>query len=317
VLLLAVFYAGALARGVDVQQHALGDRPLSATTSLRGVFTAWPFALWFFLGIEELPLAMEVTLDPQRNMPRGLQWSFATLLFLAFATLVISSSIPPGAEGMAKTAYPMLEGYRYAFGGAGEARWLSLVLMVGLVAGTHSFVFTTGQLISQMAQDGYFPRLLRCRSRRSGSPLAGLLAGSSCALAVLLALYLATGGDDDTIGGVAIAMCLSCSLLSYMVQLCCFLRLRLREPGAERPFRSPFGLAGAAVGLALCLLSLFAVLLLPALQGPRYLAGLALAAGVLLVCTVAREAFGHRRRPPRRSEGAPLAEDERHPGVLF
>jgi len=57
VLLLAIFYAGALARGADIQQHALGDRPLAATTSLQGVFRAWPFALWFFLGIEELPLA--------------------------------------------------------------------------------------------------------------------------------------------------------------------------------------------------------------------------------------------------------------------
>mmetsp|Transcript_53889 Transcript_53889/g.108223 ORF Transcript_53889/g.108223 Transcript_53889/m.108223 type:complete len:504 (-) Transcript_53889:49-1560(-) len=296
VLLLVIFYIGAVVRGVDVEEYALGGQPLSATTSFRGVVSAWPFAMWFFLGIEELPLAMEVTIDPQRNMPRGLNWSFGALVFMAFATLIISSSIPPGTVGMAKTTYPLLEGYRYAFGDAGEAHWCWLVLVVGLMASLHSFIFATGQLISQMAQDGYFPSCLGLRSSSAGTPLAGLVAGSSCALGVVLALYLVTGGDVDALGCVAIAMCLFSTLLSYAVQLSCFLHLRVRQPEADRPFRSPFGIPGAAAGLALSAASMAAVLCLPALQGPLYLGGLAIAAGTLVLCTVAREASWHHKK---------------------
>mmetsp|Transcript_57884 Transcript_57884/g.179888 ORF Transcript_57884/g.179888 Transcript_57884/m.179888 type:complete len:511 (+) Transcript_57884:1-1533(+) len=319
VLLLVVFYAGALARGVDVKQHALRGEQFSATTSFRGVLSAWPFALWFFLGIEELPLAMEVTVDPQRNMPRGLNWSFAVLVLLAFATLVISSSIPPGAEDMAKTTYPLLEGYRYAFGVADKAHWWWLVLVTGLIASLHSFIFATGQLLSQMAQDGHFPQCLRHRGGPAGAPLAGLVAGSSGALAIILALYLVTGGDVDGLGCVAIAMCLLSTLFSYMVQLACFLHLRQRRPEASRPFRSPFGRTGAAAGLALCIASLAAVLLLPALRGPLYLGGLALAAGILVVCTAVREASWRHERwrgeasSGRARPGQSCSEDESIP----
>src|SRR5205823_14048396 len=39
-----------------------------------------PFALWLYLGIEQLPLAAEESHDPKRDMPRGILWGLATLI---------------------------------------------------------------------------------------------------------------------------------------------------------------------------------------------------------------------------------------------
>ncbi len=36
-----------------------------------GIFKNLPFAIWFFLAIEEVPLAAEESMDPRRDVPRG------------------------------------------------------------------------------------------------------------------------------------------------------------------------------------------------------------------------------------------------------
>src|SRR5712692_8310491 len=38
---------------------------------ISGIFKTLPFAIWFFLAIEEVPLAAEESMDPRRDVPRG------------------------------------------------------------------------------------------------------------------------------------------------------------------------------------------------------------------------------------------------------
>ena len=45
-----------------------------------GVFFALPFAIWFYLAIEELPLAAEESHDPKRDIPRGTIYGLLTLV---------------------------------------------------------------------------------------------------------------------------------------------------------------------------------------------------------------------------------------------
>src|ERR671921_2733701 len=63
-----------------------------------GIWAAFPYAIWFFLAIEGVPLAAEETDNPKRDMPRGLIAGMAVLL--VFAALMLT--IAPGAGG-AKT----------------------------------------------------------------------------------------------------------------------------------------------------------------------------------------------------------------------
>lgn len=293
-ILLLIFFGGASLKGLDFGRYALDGGTFGSTTSLPGVMAVWPFSLWFFLGIEELPLATEVTIDPAHNMPYGLVVSFITLAGLAFTNFFISASIPPGAAEMAKTTYPLLQGYYYIFGETTVVRWSCLVLTVGLIASLHSFIFAQSQLVAQMATDGYFPDALGRRSDRYGTPVVALVAGSALSFTSLIVLYFATNQNVDNVGIVAIAVALFCTLISYSVQLGCFLHLRSAQAEAERTFKSPFGRGGAIFALVLCAISFGTILYLPISESIDYFYGIALALVILLVCTVVREATWRR-----------------------
>src|SRR5919112_4001421 len=60
-----------------------------------GIWAAFPFAIWFFLAIEGVPLAAEETRDPKRDMPRGL--IAGMLILLVFAALMLLAG--PGGGG--------------------------------------------------------------------------------------------------------------------------------------------------------------------------------------------------------------------------
>eukprot|EP00854_Cymbomonas_tetramitiformis_P019968 gene19968-23891_t len=130
ILLLVIFYAGATPH-LDIQRYAY-DPADPWPHSFGAVIKALPFALWFYLGIEELPLATEEALDPFRDMPRALGLSFMTLVSLALLTTVLSSSIPPGAEALAVDQYPLLTGYRVAFGDTKATNFFCVLLVMGL-----------------------------------------------------------------------------------------------------------------------------------------------------------------------------------------
>ncbi len=63
---------------------------------LLGVWAAFPFAIWFFLAVECVPLAAEEAKDPARSMPKGIVAAMAVLATLA--VLMLGSPPAPGAR---------------------------------------------------------------------------------------------------------------------------------------------------------------------------------------------------------------------------
>ena len=61
----------------------------------QGIWAAFPFAIWFFLAVEGVPLAAEETRDPKKDMPRGL--IAAMMILLVFAALMLLFT--PGGGG--------------------------------------------------------------------------------------------------------------------------------------------------------------------------------------------------------------------------
>ena len=59
-----------------------------------GVLASLPFAVWLCLAIEELPLAAEETIDPVRDMPKGILLALATLILSGFAVMAINPALP-------------------------------------------------------------------------------------------------------------------------------------------------------------------------------------------------------------------------------
>src|SRR5262249_48211551 len=117
--ILLIFFVNALPR-IDCGRFALNIEPQGGATPffsrrfLRAL-QALPFAVWFYLGIEQLPLAAEEAHDPRRDLPRGLLLGFLTLVLCAFATLCLAACTAPGATGLASSEEPLFEALRNIF----------------------------------------------------------------------------------------------------------------------------------------------------------------------------------------------------------
>jgi ethanolamine permease len=255
VAMLLVFYVGAATK-LDYDANVVQQHMEFTTWSdaIQGI----SFGLWFYFGIEELPLAAEETIAPEKNVPRGLVASMLTLIVLSFCTATFSTLIAPGAQGMAASTAPLVLGYRSVFGDTTTTSYFTWITVVGIISSTHSFVFCMGRLVFAVARAGYFPPWLATVHATRNTAYVALIAGGVLAQAIAITLHFAIG--DVRLGGVLINLALIGGLVSYSFQLGSFIKLRVREPTRPRPYKSPFGVAGAVVGLALCAVALFAII---------------------------------------------------------
>lgn len=254
---LLVFWIGAIPHfDWAVAEGSRGFFP----TGAMGVFAAMPFAIWFFLAIEELPLAAEEAHDPVRDLPRGIMWGLATLIVAAFLTLFLAAGIPPGTDALAESEEPLFAGLRTIFGDGLGAKALALLAVTGLIASFHSIIFAYGRQIYSLSRAGYFPRWLSLTHRKRKTPHVALVVGALIGYGVALLIHGL--GSDHPVGAVLLNMAVFGAVIAYALQMASFLLLRIRRPELERPYRSPLGSAGAIVALLIaltCLVGLFVV----------------------------------------------------------
>lgn len=234
-----------------------------------GVLTQLPFAVWLFLAIEQLPLAAEESHTPERDLPRGILLGMGTLILSALMVLWLNSSIPPGAFALSASGEPILDGFRAIFGDGG-AKVFALVAVAGLVASFHAVIFAYGRQIYSLSRAGYFPRALSITHPTRKTPGIALVAGSVVGLAVMLAVWGGLGPEHGArvIGGVLLNMAVFSAMFSYVMQGLSFIILRRKRPNLTRPFRSPLGVVGAGLTVAIALLTIFFQL-----QDPVYRVG--------------------------------------------
>ncbi len=104
-LVLAAFYVAAIGSGAFKPTLLFNIPPDPGQTSflpkgIFGIFAAIPFAIWFYLAIEQLPLAAEETKDVVTNMPKALIYGILTLIVLTVGTLILNTGIGGGAVAM-------------------------------------------------------------------------------------------------------------------------------------------------------------------------------------------------------------------------
>jgi hypothetical protein len=95
--ILAFFFVAAL---TDFSVDNLTNIPPEAGNSewlpfgVSGIFKNLPFAIWFYLAIEELPLAAEESMDPKRDIPKATMWGLWTLVIFGVGTLILNTGVP-------------------------------------------------------------------------------------------------------------------------------------------------------------------------------------------------------------------------------
>jgi ethanolamine permease len=259
--ILGVFYVGALFH-LDLALYANTLEPDEGATrflprGIPGIVAALPFAIWFYLAIEQLPLAAEEAHDPKVDMPRGILLGLLTLIVCAFLTLVLSAGISPGAAVLGRSDEPLFDGLRTVFGAGLGVRLLALVAVAGLVASFHTIIFAYGRQIFSLSRAGYFPRWLSRTHPTRHTPHLALGVGAGLGYAVALTIHGL--GSDHPVGAVLLNMAVFGAVISYVFQMTSFILLRLRLPHIDRPYRSPLGIAGAAVALVIAGVTLVAL----------------------------------------------------------
>ena len=267
-----------------------GNGPL-LPFGLHGALAALPFAVWLFLAIEQLPLAAEESMEPSRDIPRGIVAGLITLFVSAALVVSLNASVAPGSFQLATSGEPLLDGFRATFGG-GFAKLLALVACIGLISSFHTILFAKGRQIYSLSRAGYFPRFLSVTHPRHKTPHVALIAGSAVALAIMLALWFGMGAEKGAavIQGMLLNMAVAGAMLSYFLQAASFLVLRARWPDLPRPYRSPLGIAGAVLTLVIA-----AVTLTYQLLDPVFVAGV-LGVGVWFALGIAWFALVGRNR---------------------
>ncbi len=223
-----------------------------------GVLATLPFAVWLFLAIEQLPLAAEESVDPRRDMPRGIILGLLTLMLSAFMIVLLNPSVPGvGAFGLGTSLEPLLDGFRGIYGQGGVVL-LGIVALTGLIASFHTILYAQGRQIYSLSRAGYFPTFLSVTHRDYRTPHFAMLAGALVGLAVMLVIWFALGAEQggSVIGSVLLNMAVCGAMLSYIMQAASFILLRRRFPAIERPFRSPLGVPGAVVTIVIAVVTL-------------------------------------------------------------
>jgi ethanolamine permease len=223
-----------------------------------GILAALPFAVWLFLAIEQLPLAAEEAHDPQRDMPKGIIAGILTLIVSAFLVLFLNSGIAPGSAGLGKSAEPLLDGFRTLFG-SDIAKALAAVAVVGLIASFHTIIYAFGRQIYSLSRAGYFPSFLSVTHGSAKTPHVALVAGSVVGLTVMLIIWLSVDSkaSEALIGGTLLNMAVAGAMLAYFMQGMSYIMLKRNLPHIERPYVSPFGVAGAAITMVIAAVTLY------------------------------------------------------------
>ncbi len=218
-----------------------------------GIFAALPFAIWFYLAIEQLPLAAEETHDVPRNLPKAIILGIVTLLVLSLFTLVLNSGVGGGAAAIGASDAPLGDGFKAVFGEGATTALLTLIALTGLVASFHTIIYAYGRVLFALSRAGYFPRWMSLTGRYQTPGLAlvlGAVVGLLCAFLI--------DQLETTVGAALLNMAVFGAVITYALNFATYIKLKISRPDLERPYKSPLGTPGAIVGLILSLLALVA-----------------------------------------------------------
>jgi ethanolamine permease len=232
-----------------------------------GVWAAIPYAIWFFLAVEGVPLAAEETKNPKRDLPRGLIGAIVVLTSFALLILVIA----PGGAGtyaLIKSGNPLVEALALSYGGSTwMGSFVNLVGLAGLIASFFSIIYAYSRQIFALSRAGYLPRKLSETNKSKAPVLALVIPG-------VIGFGLSLTGQGDLLILVAVFG----ATISYVLMMAAHITLRIRRPKMDRPYRTPGGIFTSGVALVLACVAVVAGFLVD----PRVVIGAAIIYGVLI-----------------------------------
>ncbi|MGB0963150.1 MAG: ethanolamine permease, partial [Mycobacterium sp.] len=210
-----------------------------------GIWAAIPFAIWFFLAIEGVPLAAEEAANPERNVPRGIIAAMVVLL-VTCATVLILATGAGGAAAMSESGNPLVE----ALGEGTMAKVVNYIGLAGLIASFFSIIYAYSRQLFALSRAGYLPTALSVTNSRKAPTLALVVPG-------IIGFALSLTGQGDLLLNMAVFG----AALSYVLMMVSHIVLRWRAPDMPRPYRTPGGVFTTGFALVIAVLAVIATFL--------------------------------------------------------
>lgn len=212
-----------------------------------GIWAAVPYAIWFFLAVEGVPLAAEEAKDPTRSLPRGLIGSM--LILAAFALLILFLGAgAAGANQLKDSGAPLVDALVAVYGEHTRlAGFVNFVGLAGLIASFFSIIYAYSRQIFALSRAGYLPTSLSSTNKNKAPYLAIIIPG-------IIGFALSLTGEGDLL----ILMAVFGATISYVLMMLSHIKLRLSRPDMDRPYKTPGGIVTSGIALILALIAVIA-----------------------------------------------------------
>lgn len=240
-----------------------------------GLMAALPFGIWFFLGIEGVPLAAEEARNPRKDIPRANIGAMIILICTGLLVLVFAAGVT-GSDFMGASEAPLVDALN-AVGNGQLALFVNVAGLFGLIASFFSLIYAGSREIFALSRAGYLPTFLALTGKRKTPGVALLVQG------VIGFLLVVIVQDGDLLLNMAVfGACVSYAMmnLSHIV-------LRVQRPGMERSYLTPGGKVTTGIGLALACVAVVSTFFVDVVATGAVVAVLAL--GVVYFFTYAKK----------------------------
>lgn len=231
-----------------------------------GIFKALPYAIWFYLAIEQIPLAAEEAENVVKDVPKSLTTGIYTLLGLSILILIFNSAIPleistesgeilKGATAVGASGAPLADGFKLIFGSGFLSDSFIFLCIFGLIASFHCIIYAYSRVLFAMSRAGYLPAWISV-TNENGSPARALILGAVIGLGCTFLISIVA--NNANLGPALLNMAVAGAVISYGIVLSSYIELKLNRRNLPRPYESPLGLPGAFVGIILAVVALLA-----------------------------------------------------------
>ena len=212
-----------------------------------GIWAAVPYAIWFFLAVEGVPLAAEEAKDPTKSLPRGLIGSMLILATFAILILVLGVGAA-GANLLKDSGAPLVDALVAVYGqNTWLASFVNFVGLAGLVASFFSIIYAYSRQIFALSRAGYLPTSLSLTNKNKAPYLAIIIPG-------IIGFGLSLTGEGDLL----ILMAVFGATISYVLMMLSHIKLRISRPDMHRPYKTPGGIVTSSSALVLAAIAVIA-----------------------------------------------------------
>lgn len=215
-----------------------------------GIWAAVPYAIWFFLAVEGVPLAAEEAKDPARSLPRALIGAMLILATFAMLILFLGAGAA-GADTLKNSGAPLVDALIKVYGPhTWLATFVNFVGLAGLIASFFSIIYAYSRQIFALSRAGYLSKQLSLTNKNQAPYLAIIIPG-------VIGFFLSLTGEGDLL----ILMAVFGATLSYVLMMLSHIKLRISRPEFQRPYKTPGGVYTSGVALILSLIAVVAGLM--------------------------------------------------------